>query len=113
MHVHGWYLTQHGWEYWQLEPADQYGCAMCYVQGMACEFGQSTFSTWLITKHGWEYYILDPPIEGNAFGVVMGLHQEMGSFNLEEVAPYVTMTAEGDDLYELAPPEEWEWSDVA
>ena len=72
-----------------------------------------TVHKWLITKHGWEYYILDPPIEGNAFGVVMGLHQEMGSFNLKEVAPYVTMTAEGDDLYELAPPEEWEWSDAA
>ena len=54
--------------------------------------------------------MLDPPSDGNAFGVEMGLGQAMGSFNLEEVAPYVTKLAEGDDLHELAPPEECEWA---
>ena len=65
-----------------------------------------TVYKWLITKHGWEYYILDPPIDGNAFGVVMGLHQGMGRWNVEEVARYVRMAGEGDGLYELAAAEQ-------
>lgn len=67
---------------------------------------------WFVTVHGWEYYVLDPPLEGNAFGVVMGACQEMGSFSLSEVEPHIIMRASGDELYDLAPPDGWEWCDA-
>ena len=67
--VHGWYLTQHGWEYWQLEPADQYGCAMCYVQGMACEFGtvnlQHIAKYVISSTEGFGLWDLSPPYGGD------------------------------------------------
>jgi hypothetical protein len=67
--VHGWYLTQHGWEYWQLEPTDQYGCAMCYVQGMACEFGTVNLqhiSKYVISStEGLGLWDLSPPYDGD------------------------------------------------
>ena len=37
--VHAWYLTRNGWEYWQLQEADESGYAYGYVMGDSCEFG--------------------------------------------------------------------------
>ena len=70
--VYAWYMTQHGWEYWQLEPTAQYGCAMCYVQGLACEFG--TVNLQHIAKYvnssakGLDLWDLSPPLDGDNRG---------------------------------------------
>ena len=63
--VHAWYLVRNGWEYWQLEAADENGYAYGYVMGDACEFGGfdvNEVSDFLMSQASGELlYDLAPP----------------------------------------------------
>lgn len=70
--VYSWYLTKNGWEYWQLEPADSDGFAMCYVQGMAHEFGSVRMPDLeghlMARAAGFELWGLSPPLDSDMIG---------------------------------------------
>jgi hypothetical protein len=65
--------------------------------------------SWYVLKNGWEYYQLEEFDEyGHAYGFVMGHCNEFGSFNINEIKPYLWGQAHGDELNEIALPPEWE-----
>jgi hypothetical protein len=65
--------------------------------------------SWYVLKNGWEYYQLEEFDEyGHAYGFVMGDCSEFGSFNINEIKPYLWGQAHGDELNEIALPPEWE-----
>jgi hypothetical protein len=63
-----------------------------------------------VTRNGWEYFQEGgADSDGIAFGLVCGFEDELGSFSIEEIAPYVTATAEGDNLKDCLPAPGWRW----
>ena len=66
----------------------------------------------IITKNFWEYYLEEPDKDGNAFGFVMGLENELGYVNLDEVKPYTVSATKGDGLNGIMPAEGFKWEDA-
>ena len=65
-----------------------------------------------ITKNFWEYYLEEPDKQGNTFGFVMGLENELGYVNINEIEPYVSMVTRGEALNGIMPAEGFEWEDA-
>lgn len=67
---------------------------------------------WFIIKPlMWEYYVIEQVDDDNVFCIVMGEEIEIGSVYLPEVDQYIAATAKGKDLFDLMPPEGWDWVD--
>ena len=65
-----------------------------------------------ITKNFWEYYLEEPDKDGNTFGFVMGLENELWYVNINEIEPYVSMVTRGEVLNGIMPAEGFEWEDA-
>ena len=65
----------------------------------------------IILKNFWEYYLGETDKDGVAFGYVMGLANEWGSVDLNEIKPYIIGRARENDLYHIMPPEGYYWED--
>lgn len=67
---------------------------------------------WAMTgANAWEYYFLDPLNRKQPLALVMGFETEMGAVDMEEIKPYISSFAGGNELADLAPAEGWEWAD--
>tara|TARA_R110002167_G_C12229750_1_gene609664 strand:+ start:179 stop:451 length:273 start_codon:yes stop_codon:yes gene_type:complete len=80
----------------------------------SARFASIHVDQYIITQHGWEYYLEKPEDQESRnyrFGLVMGVATEMGMVDVNEVLPYATLVAVGDELNELMPAEGWEWSE--
>lgn len=69
---------------------------------------------WVITGINWEYYITEK--EGDrAFGYVMGIENEWGSFTKSEIEEQGIMACAGKlgGLEEVLPPKGWQWKETA
>ena len=66
-----------------------------------------------MTTNGWEYFFLDPTVDkhGNRFALVHGFEEEMGDVHIDEIKPYLVVTADATDLTDLLPAEGWRWVD--
>ena len=66
---------------------------------------------WRMLKNGWEFYQLDETEEfGVKFGFIDGCpYPEFGSQHEAELEVVTAARAERFDLWELAPPQGWEW----
>ena len=75
--------------------------------------GGETFAVGLhiILRNMWEYYLEEPDENGIAFGYVMGMANEWGSVDINELKPYTISTARGVALDEIMPPEGYRWED--
>ncbi len=75
--------------------------------------GSQTFAVTqhIILGNGWEYYLEEADSDGVAFGFVMGLENEWGSVDLNEIKPYIISEAKGTALDELMPPAGYVWED--
>ena len=79
----------------------------------SARFASIHVDQYIITQHGWEYYLEKPEDQESRnirFGLVMGFETEMGMVDVNEVLPYATLVAVGDELNELMPAVGWEWS---
>ena len=65
----------------------------------------------IILRNGWEYYLEEEDSYKQAFGYVMGFHNEWGVVDLAELKPYIVSKAVGDTLKEIMPPEGFYWED--
>jgi len=63
----------------------------------------------IITKGFWEFYLEEPDEHGITFGYVMGIENEWGSVDMEEIKPYITIKTTGKKLNEIMPPDGMEW----
>lgn len=61
-----------------------------------------------ITKNFWEYYLEKPDENGQAFGLVLGHETELGYVDVDEIRPFVVMSARPEDT-DFAPAPNWEW----
>ena len=64
--IHAWYLTKHGWEYFQTEATDKHGYSYGFVHGFADEWGSFSLNEikpyLMSSAKGYQLYELDPPI---------------------------------------------------
>ena len=73
---------------------------------------------WVMTGINWEYYVTEKEGE-QAFGYVMGIENEWGSFTKSEIEEQgITAFAGAEDgkwdiLEEVLPPEGWHWKETA
>ena len=65
----------------------------------------------IILQNFWEYYLSEPDENGIAFGFVMGLENEWGSVDMNEIKPYIISQVKGTALDEVMPPEGYYWED--
>ena len=65
----------------------------------------------IILRNMWEYYLEEADENGIAFGYVMGMANEWGSVDINELKPYTISTAKGTALDEIMPPEGYYWED--
>ena len=65
----------------------------------------------IILKNFWEYYLGETDENGVAFGYVMGIANEWGSVDLNEIKPYIIGQARANDLWHIIPPEGYCWED--
>ena len=69
-----------------------------------------TIHQWIILRNGWEYYVTEKPdSDGIGEALVLGFENEIGSFSLDEIKPYVLSSAVANELLDLAPPDGWHW----
>lgn len=61
-----------------------------------------------ITRNFWEYYIESIDDDNQAFGLVCGVENEIGYFDINEIRPYVISST--NDLDDLAPAPDWKWA---
>lgn len=67
---------------------------------------------WFIIKPlMWEYYVIEQVDDDTAFCLVMGDETELGYVYLPEVEKYIAASAKGEDLFDLMPPDGWEWEE--
>tara|TARA_B100000700_G_scaffold178953_1_gene197634 strand:- start:22883 stop:23131 length:249 start_codon:yes stop_codon:yes gene_type:complete len=65
-----------------------------------------------MTKNGWQYYVTELPDEdGIGEALVEGFEQEVGTFSIDEIKPYILLTAEGEDLKNLLPAQGFVWNE--
>lgn len=68
--------------------------------------------SWFILRNGWEYYVTELPDEdGIGEALVLGFEDEIGSFSMDEIKPYIVASAKDEDLFEVAPANGWRWLD--
>ena len=64
--IHAWYVTKHGWEYFQTEATDEHGYSFGFVHGVADEWGSFSLGEikpyLMSSAKGYELYEIDPPI---------------------------------------------------
>ena len=65
----------------------------------------------IILRNGWEYYLEEEDSYKQAFGYVLGFHNEWGVVDLAELAPHVVSVVKGEALNEIMPPEDYHWED--
>ena len=65
----------------------------------------------IILRNGWEYYLEEEDSYKQAFGYVMGFHNEWGVVDLAELAPHIVSVAKGVALNDIMPPEGYYWED--
>ena len=63
----------------------------------------------LVLRNMWEYYLEEPDENGIAFGLVLGLEDELGEVSLDEIREYAISIAKGDTLKEIMPAPYWRW----
>ena len=63
----------------------------------------------IVLRNMWEYYLEEPDENGIAFGLVLGLEDELGEVPLDEIREYAISIAEGDTLKEIMPAPNWRW----
>ena len=63
----------------------------------------------LVLRNMWEYYLEEPDENGIAFGLVLGLEDELGEVPLDEIREYAISIAKGDTLKEIMPAPYWRW----
>lgn len=63
----------------------------------------------LVLRNMWEYYLEEPDENGIAFGLVLGLEDELGEVPLNEIREYAISIAKGDTLKEIMPAPYWRW----
>ena len=63
----------------------------------------------IMTKGFWEFYLGKPDKNGIAHGYVMGIENEWGDVDIEEIKPFITIKTKGKDLYQVMPPAGMEW----
>lgn len=61
---------------------------------------------WFMTENFWEYYVVDIDENNIAFCLVMGMENELGYVDLEEIEPFITIRSK-----ELPsdPAKGWRW----
>jgi len=65
---------------------------------------------WFMLYNGWEFFQLDKEEDGVAFGFMDGCpFPELGYSNLNDIRANCMAQGEGAELWEIAPPIEWEW----
>ena len=64
----------------------------------------------IITKNFWEFYLEEPDENGNAFGFVMGIENELGYTNIAEIKPYAVSATSGSGLFDIAPAAGFQWA---
>jgi hypothetical protein len=62
----------------------------------------------IILRNFWEYY-LEETKDGVAFGYVMGIENEWGTVDMEEIKPYIISIARGKELNDIMPPAGYYW----
>jgi len=65
----------------------------------------------IILKNFWEYYLGETDKNGVAFGFVMGLENEWGSVDTNEIKPYILSQCTANALQDVMPPEGYYWED--
>ena len=64
--IHAWYVTTHGWEYFQTKATDEHGYSYGFVHGDADEWGSFSLDEikpyLMSSATGYELYELAPPI---------------------------------------------------
>lgn len=65
----------------------------------------------IIVRNMWEYYLEEPDENGIAFGYVMGMANEWGSVDINELEPYTISIAKGEAIGEIMPPQGYHWED--
>ena len=63
----------------------------------------------VLRKNMWEYYLEEPDEDGIAFGLVLGLEDELGLTDYDEIREYAISIAKGDTLKEIMPAPNWRW----
>jgi len=63
----------------------------------------------IILRNFWEYYLEQVDKDGYAFGYVMGIENEWGTVDMEEIKPYIISIARGKELNDIMPPEGYHW----
>ena len=65
----------------------------------------------IILRNFWEYYLGKPDENGIAYGFVMGIENEWGDVDVNEIMPYLTSIARGRELEFVMPPTGYQWED--
>ena len=69
----------------------------------------------VILVNGWEYYITELEMEGSCWAhgwaFVCGFENEFGTFDMNEIRPYIQSECSGDELNEILPAIGCEWVD--
>ena len=65
-----------------------------------------------MTKNGWQYYVTELPDEdGIGEALVEGVEQEIGSFSIDAIKPYIFLTVEGEELKNILPAQGFVWNE--
>ena len=59
----------------------------------------------------WEYYLEEADSYGQAFGYVMGFHNEWGMVDMAEIKPHIVSIARGKELNYIMAPFNYYWED--